>query len=106
MLRGSRVFLVGLELFCIQTLEVRSSRDFSEMTQWPMNAELSTSGGRMNGGALSLPTTEKAEGKLKLSLADLVAPVSDDLLLLNDNLQKVSSPTTLEICTRCRLTHV
>lgn len=70
------------------------------MAQWPMNAELSISSGRMNGGALPLSTPEKAEGKSKLSLADLVTPVADDLLLLNDNLQKVC---TSEIFSRCRL---
>jgi all-trans-nonaprenyl-diphosphate synthase len=43
----------------------------------------------MNGGATSLPSTDKAEGKSKLTLADLVNPVSDDLRLLNDNLQKI-----------------
>ncbi len=58
-----------------------------------MNAELSTSSVRngMNGGASSLPSSDKAEGKSKLNLAELVAPVSDDLQLLNDNLQKVST---------------
>jgi len=42
-------------------------------------SELTTS------GRFSLPSTEKP----KLSLAELVAPVADDLLLLNDNLQKI-----------------
>ena len=60
-----------------------------------MSAELGISSGRLNGGAFSLPTPEKAEGKAKLSLANLVAPVSDDLLLLNDNLQKVRTPLSL-----------
>lgn len=49
----------------------------------------------MNGGATSLPSTDKAEGKSKLTLADLVNPVSDDLRLLNDNLQKVSTCSSL-----------
>lgn len=67
-----------------------------------MNAELSTSSGRngMNGGASSLP--ENAGGKLKLNLAELVAPVSDDLLLLNDNLQKVSFVWKLVFVLPCR----
>lgn len=52
-----------------------------------MSAELTTS------GRFSLPSTEKP----KLSLVELVAPVADDLLLLNDNLQKVS-PIFIEAC--------
>ena len=57
-----------------------------------MITELTTSSGR-NGGASSLPSTsDKAEGsKSKLNLAELAAPVLNDLQLLNDNLQKVSS---------------
>lgn len=46
--------------------------------------ELSTSSGR-NGGATVL------DGKAKLDLVELVAPVAEDLRLLNDNLQKVLS---------------
>lgn len=70
-----------------------------------MIAELTTSSGRMNGGASTLPASEKARGKPKLTLVELVAPVSDDLLLLNDNLQKVStcfcSDPCLEIWSPC-----
>jgi hypothetical protein len=56
-------------------------------------AELSTSSGRngTNGGAASSPSSGKVDVKTKLNLVELVAPVSDDLQLLNDNLQKVST---------------
>lgn len=54
----------------------------------PDVSELSTSSGRkvLNGGAASLETIGT---KPKLNLAELVAPVAEDLLLLNDNLQKI-----------------
>lgn len=52
-----------------------------------MSAELTTT------GRISLPSTEKP----KLSLAELVAPVADDLLTLNDNLQKVSPSLSLKL---------
>ena len=65
------------------------------MLQSLMSAELNTSSGRMNGGVSSLLTSEKVEGKSKLSLVELVAPVSEDLQLLNDNLQKVKTLTDL-----------
>lgn len=37
----------------------------------------------------ALPTSTEPQLREKLSLADLVAPVSDDLEILNENLQKV-----------------
>lgn len=51
-----------------------------------MNVELSIFLGWMNGGVLFLLILEKVEGKLKLSLVDLVIFVVDDLFFLNDNL--------------------
>lgn len=47
----------------------------------------------MNGGAARI------EAMPKLNLAELVAPVADDLLLLNENLQKVGTPTS--VCLVC-----
>ena len=37
----------------------------------------------------ALPTSTEPQLREKLSLSDLVAPVSDDLEILNENLQKV-----------------
>lgn len=60
-----------------------------------MIAELSATGRKGTSGVVpSLPKVDSPRGKPKLTLADLVAPVSDDLQLLNDNLQKVNTPSS------------
>lgn len=56
----------------------------------PELSELSATGRKGTSGVVpSLPKVDSPRGKPKLTLADLVAPVSDDLQLLNDNLQKI-----------------
>lgn len=52
-----------------------------------MNAELWKV--TVGGAAASPSTLSKAENRERLSLADIVVPVADDLVVLNDNLHKV-----------------